>query len=104
MAFSTSLVSLFGFQILIRLSILIVGQIEHQIAQPLLELRIVRILLEQLHIVCHDRENDFLQYAVAFSARLLLVAVAHGILILFVAAECREFPESGGGHCPHHSS
>lgn len=39
---------------LIWLPVLVISQIEHQVAQPFLEFRIVCVLLEQFHVVCHD--------------------------------------------------
>lgn len=78
-------VSLF-FLSLIRFPVLVISQVEHQIAQPLLEFRVVDILLEQFHVVSHDGEDDLLQHTVAFGTGFLLVAVAHSVLVLLVSA------------------
>ena len=75
------------FLCLIRLPVLVIGQVEYQIAELLLKLGIIRILLEQLHVVSHDGEDDLLQHTVAFSTGILLVAVTHCILVLLITAD-----------------
>ena len=65
--------------LVIRLPIVVISQVEYQTAQPLLKLRIVRVLLEQFHIIGHDEEDDLLQYTVAPGMGFLFIAVAHSI-------------------------
>ena len=52
-----------------------IGDIKHQIRQPLSERRIVVELLKNLHIVLHDAKNSIFKGVVAFHTGVLLIRI-----------------------------